>query len=70
MSSPIDLVDVSWLSTLPCDMVLLQGEAVVDESVLTGESAPAIKRPADLQVRETHSERDTRRYMATQHRCL
>ncbi|GLI67792.1 hypothetical protein VaNZ11_012078 [Volvox africanus] len=41
---PGDLVVVGP-STLPCDMVLLRGECILDENMLTGESVPVRKVP-------------------------
>lgn len=35
------------LSLLPCDSVLLSGDCIVNESILTGESVPVSKIPAD-----------------------
>ena len=32
---------------LPCDMVLLTGKCVANESILTGESVPVIKLPIE-----------------------
>lgn len=46
---PGDLVDVSEASlhTFPADFLLLSGDAIVNESMLTGESVPVSKVPAD-----------------------
>jgi magnesium-transporting ATPase (P-type) len=38
---------------LPCDLVVLQGEAVVDENMLTGEAVPIRKVKATATVRKT-----------------
>jgi cation-transporting ATPase 13A2 len=39
---PGDIIEVERMK-LPCDMILLSGECVVNESMLTGESVPVIK---------------------------
>ncbi|KAJ2559165.1 hypothetical protein EV175_000463 [Coemansia sp. RSA 1933] len=41
---------VPGLTTLPCDAVLLEGECIVNESMLTGESVPVAKDPVDPSV--------------------
>jgi P-type E1-E2 ATPase len=47
-----DLVVVETTDNLPCDLVLIQGECVVDESSLTGETVPVVKTllPSTQQV--------------------
>ena len=40
---PGDVIVVPSNSTMPCDMVLLSGQCVVNESMLTGESVPVVK---------------------------
>ena len=46
---PGDVVDVSApsLNTFPADLVLLSGDCIVNESMLTGESVPVSKYPIE-----------------------
>lgn len=46
---PGDLVDLSEpsLHTFPADLILLSGDAIVNESMLTGESVPVSKIPIE-----------------------
>lgn len=41
--APGDLVEVRADTTVPCDLLLIQGQCVVNESALTGESVPVAK---------------------------
>lgn len=47
---PGDIVDLSptSLTTFPADLILLSGDAIVNESMLTGESVPVSKYPIEL----------------------
>jgi magnesium-transporting ATPase (P-type) len=40
---PGDVVQIREALVLPCDMVLLKGQCVINESMLTGESVPVVK---------------------------
>ncbi len=40
---PGDIILVKEGSKMPCDAILLEGECVVNEAMLTGESLPSIK---------------------------
>jgi cation-transporting ATPase 13A2 len=40
---PGDLIEITDQMVLPCDIVLLSGQCVVNESMLTGESTPGIQ---------------------------
>ena len=42
---PGDIVNLNQLSLFPCDMFLLSGDGIVNESMLTGESVPVGKVP-------------------------
>jgi magnesium-transporting ATPase (P-type) len=53
---PGDLVKLSPGLTF-CDMLLLTGEAIVDESALTGEATPQAKAPIDLASPETFDQK-------------
>eukprot|EP00727_Mastigamoeba_balamuthi_P003847 m51a1_g1346 putative atpase (1146) ;mRNA; r:338230-342684 len=46
---PGDIVELHEPLHLPCDLVMLDGFAVVDEGALTGESAPVLKSPVSIE---------------------
>lgn len=42
---PGDMIVIPDYCLIPCDVILLSGTVVMNESMLTGESVPAIKNP-------------------------
>lgn len=42
---PGDIIRIPEIAQLPCDLVLLKGACLMDESMLTGESQPILKEP-------------------------
>jgi cation-transporting ATPase 13A3/4/5 len=40
---PGDVVEIPEMTSMPCDLILLTGSCIVNESMLTGESIPVIK---------------------------
>ncbi len=40
---PGDVIEVPEMLSMPCDLILLTGSCIVNESMLTGESIPVIK---------------------------
>ncbi len=48
---PGDVVEVEDESVVPCDLALLDGDCVVNEAMLTGESVPVVKGALDLDGR-------------------
>jgi len=45
---PGDVIEIPEMCNMPCDLVLLSGSAIVNESMLTGESIPVIKNSLPL----------------------
>lgn len=50
---PGDIVNLTEGLVMPCDVLLLRGKCVVNESMLTGESVPVIKSPVDIDDQDT-----------------
>jgi cation-transporting P-type ATPase 13A2 len=42
---PGDIIEIPENCSMPCDLALLSGTCIVNESMLTGESIPVIKNP-------------------------
>ncbi len=40
---PGDVIEIPEMTSMPCDLALLTGSCIVNESMLTGESIPVIK---------------------------
>ncbi|KAI8077803.1 P-type ATPase-like protein [Halteromyces radiatus] len=50
---PGDLIDIGDLHTVPCDAMLITGDCILNESMLTGESVPVSKLPmVDVTLRK------------------
>jgi len=56
---PGDVIEVPQNQRMPCDMILIKGICIMNESMLTGESVPVIKEP--LPNNDSVFDRDTHR---------
>jgi cation-transporting ATPase 13A3/4/5 len=52
---PGDVIKVPEGLVLPCDLVLMTGSAIVNESILTGESIPVIKQSLPIVNSEVYT---------------
>ena len=59
---PGDIIEVPNRQTLPCDLILLQGSAVVNESMLTGESVPILKTSIPKDSHDRYSDQGCDKY--------
>ncbi|KAI7870527.1 P-type ATPase-like protein [Spinellus fusiger] len=57
---PGDLININDLHTVPCDAMLISGDCMVNESMLTGESVPVSKAPiTDITLRKVNLSNDS-----------
>lgn len=59
---PGDIVVVPECCSLPCDLVLLTGSAIVNEAMLTGESVPVMKSSLPIISSELYSPEHSSKY--------
>ena len=59
---PGDVVVVPEGMSLPCDMILLTGSAIVNEAMLTGESIPVMKSCIPFMSNEPYSEKESAKH--------
>lgn len=50
---PGDVIEVAPNMNLPCDLILLSGSVIVNESMLTGESIPVMKSNLPIEAVST-----------------
>lgn len=59
---PGDVVELSNDLILPCDITLLSGQCIVNESMLTGESLPVVKNALPVETQKIYSVDDDKTY--------
>ena len=52
---PGDVIEIPENTAMPCDLVLLTGSCIVNESMLTGESIPVIKNSLPFFSKDIYS---------------
>ena len=58
---PGDVIEIPENTAMPCDMILLTGSCIVNESMLTGESIPVIKNALPFSTKDVYDpENDTK----------
>jgi cation-transporting ATPase 13A2 len=55
---PGDIIEIPENCNMPCDLALLSGTCIVNESMLTGESIPVIKNPLPRTKEVYNAEQD------------
>ena len=59
---PGDVIIVPERANLPCDLILLTGSAIVNESMLTGESIPVMKSSLPTISSEVYSDKGSEKH--------
>ena len=59
---PGDVMVVPEGTSLPCDLILLTGSAIVNEAMLTGESIPVLKASIPVDTSELYSEKESEKH--------
>ena len=59
---PGDVIVVPEGSNLPCDLILLTGSAIVNESMLTGESIPVMKSSLPIISTEVYTDKGSEKH--------
>ena len=59
---PGDVIEIPENQAMPCDLVLLTGSCIVNESMLTGESIPVIKNSLPYSTTDIYSPVDDGKY--------
>jgi len=60
---PGDVIKVPDLTILPCDLILLSGNVIMNEAMLTGESVPIIKASLPNTANESFNPKTYSKYM-------
>ena len=59
---PGDVIVVPENTSLPCDLILLTGSAIVNEAMLTGESVPVLKTSIPVGSQEVYQEKEAAKH--------
>ena len=60
---PGDLIIIPEATTLPCDLILLTGGAIINEAMLTGESVPVLKTSLPVSSEDLFSSKDSEKHI-------